>query len=76
MYAIRSYYGGCLHLDEIGDISQAMQTKLLRFIQEGEIRPVGATTTVKCDVRIIASTNVNLAEKVKEDLFRASYNFV
>jgi len=62
---------GCLHLDEIGDISQAMQTKLLRFIQEGEIRPVGATTTVKCDVRIIASTNVNLAEKVKEDLFRA-----
>ena len=62
---------GSLHLDEIGDISQAMQTKLLRFLQEGEIRPVGATTNLKCDVRIIASTNIDLEQKVKENLFRA-----
>lgn len=62
---------GTLHLDEIGDISPAMQTKLLRFLQDGEIRAVGATKTEKTDVRIIASTNQNLEEKVSGNLFRA-----
>ncbi len=62
---------GTLHLDEIGDISQSMQTKLLRFLQEGEVRPVGSTRTLITDVRIIASTNRSLAEKVEENSFRA-----
>jgi len=62
---------GTLHLDEIGDISQSMQTKLLRFLQEGEVRPVGSTRTLTTDVRIIASTNRSLAEKVEENSFRA-----
>lgn len=62
---------GTLHLDEIGDISPIMQTKLLRFLQEGEIRPVGSTRTLKTSVRIIASTNQPLAKKVDENVFRA-----
>lgn len=62
---------GTLHLDEIGDISQAMQQKLLRFLQEGEIRPVGSTKTLQADVRVIASTNRSLEQKVEENSFRA-----
>jgi DNA-binding NtrC family response regulator len=62
---------GTLHLDEIGDVSHAMQTKLLRFLQEGEIRPVGSTETLSSDVRIIASTNQPLEQKVAENRFRA-----
>lgn len=62
---------GTLHLDEIGDISPTMQTKLLRFLQEGEVRPVGSTRTLKTDVRIIATTNQPLAKKIEENAFRA-----
>ena len=62
---------GTLHLDEIGDISPTMQTKLLRFLQEGEIRPVGSTRNLKIDVRVIASTNQPLAQRVDDHLFRA-----
>ena len=62
---------GTLHLDEIGDISPSMQTKLLRFLQEGEVRPLGSTRTLKTDVRIVASTNQPLAEKVADNVFRA-----
>jgi DNA-binding NtrC family response regulator len=62
---------GTLHLDEIGDISPSMQTKLLRFLQEGEVRPVGSTRTLATDVRIIASTNRPLEQKVEENSFRA-----
>jgi DNA-binding NtrC family response regulator len=61
---------GTLHLDEIGDISPTMQTKLLRFLQEGEVRPVGSTRTLATDVRIIASTNRSLEKKVAENSFR------
>lgn len=61
---------GSLHLDEIGDISPAMQAKLLRFLQEGEVRPVGSTQTRKLNVRIIASTNQPLDKKVEENSFR------
>lgn len=62
---------GTLHLDEIGDISPTMQTKLLRFLQEGEVRPVGSTRTLTTDVRIVASTNQPLEKKVEENSFRA-----
>ena len=62
---------GTLHLDEIGDISPTMQTKILRFLQEGEIRPVGSTKTIATDVRIVASTNRILETLVDEGSFRA-----
>lgn len=62
--------GGTIYLDEIGDISPTMQTRLLRVLQEKEIRPLGQTKTIKVDVRIIASTNTDLAAKIDESLFR------
>ena len=61
---------GTLFLDEIGDISPALQVKLLRFIQEREYEPLGAVKPVKADVRIVAATNKNLSRMVKESLFR------
>jgi DNA-binding NtrC family response regulator len=62
--------GGSLFLDEIGNISLAMQSKLLRFIQEREFTPVGGTKLKKVDVRLVAATNSNLQEKIKEGTFR------
>ena len=61
---------GTLFLDEIGDISPALQVKLLRFLQEREYEPLGAVRTVKADVRVIAATNKNLAKRVEEGAFR------
>jgi len=61
---------GTLFLDEIGDISPALQVKLLRFLQEKEYEPLGAVRTVKADVRVIAATNKNLAKRVEEGGFR------
>jgi len=65
---------GTLFLDEIGDVSTAMQVKLLRVLQEGEFERVGGETTLKTDVRIIAATNQDLQKlifqgKFREDLF-------
>lgn len=62
--------GGTLFLDEIGDISLALQVKLLRAIQEGEIKPVGSTETRKVDVRVITATHRNLPQFVQEGKFR------
>ena len=62
--------GGTLFLDEIGETSLAMQVKLLRALQEGEIRRVGSTSNRKVDARIIAATNRNLEEEVKNGNFR------
>ncbi len=66
--------GGTLFLDEIGEISPALQVKLLRFLQEHEFERVGGNETIKVDVRVIAATNRNLKEEVdlgnfREDLF-------
>ena len=62
--------GGTLFLDEIGEISPAIQSKLLRVIQEKEIKPLGGTTSIPVDVRIIAATNKNLAKAIEEGEFR------
>jgi DNA-binding NtrC family response regulator len=66
----REAEGGTIYLDEIGDISLTLQTKLLRVLQEKEIRPVGDTKSLKVDVRIVASTNQDLAAKIESGLFR------
>lgn len=61
---------GTIFLDEIGEISPSIQTKLLRVLQDKEIKPLGDNEVIKVDVRIIASTNQNLQELVKTGLFR------
>ncbi|MBT8494521.1 MAG: sigma-54 dependent transcriptional regulator [Deltaproteobacteria bacterium] len=61
---------GTLFLDEIGEISPAIQVKLLRFLQEREFERVGGTDTIKVDVRIIAATNRDLSEEVRLGRFR------
>jgi len=62
--------GGTLFLDEIGDISPAVQAKLLRLLQEKEYQPLGGTRTHKADVRFIAATHRDLEEMVAENEFR------
>ncbi len=62
--------GGTLFLDEIGDLGKDLQVKLLRVMQDHEVRRVGATTATKVDVRIIAATNRDLEQLVKEGKFR------
>lgn len=62
--------GGTLHLDEIGDISFSVQTKILRVLQEGEVRPVGANHNEKVNVRVVASTNQELEKRIKDKVFR------
>jgi len=61
---------GTLFLDEIGDISPRMQLRLLRFLQEKTFTPVGQDIPIEVDVRIIAATNVNFLEKIKDGSFR------
>ncbi len=65
--------GGTIFLDEIGDISPGIQTKLLRVLQEKEIKPLGDTRSITVDVRIIASTNQNLEAKIKKGEFREDF---
>jgi two-component system response regulator HupR/HoxA len=62
--------GGTIFLDEIGDTSPAFQVKLLRALQEGEIRPVGSSRTMSVDVRVIAATNRDLDDDVRTGRFR------
>lgn len=67
---IRSAAGGTLFLDEIGDLPLDVQPKILRFLQEGEIQPLGEQRPSKVDVRIIAATNTDLEEMVSQSRFR------
>lgn len=62
--------GGTIFLDEIGDLSPAMQVKLLRVLQERKFTPVGANREIDMDVRLIAATNRNLEEMIKQGTFR------
>jgi transcriptional regulator with GAF, ATPase, and Fis domain/tetratricopeptide (TPR) repeat protein len=67
---IRTAAGGTLFLDEIGDLPLDLQPKLLRFLQEGEIQPLGEQRPMKVDVRIIAATNTDLEGMVGDGRFR------
>ena len=62
--------GGTLFLDEIGEMPMEMQAKLLRFLQEGEVRPVGGNAVKHVDVRVVAATNRALEQQIKSGAFR------
>lgn len=66
----RASDGGTLFLDEIGEMPVALQVKLLRALQEHEVTPVGSSSAVKFDARIVAATNKNLEQEVAENRFR------
>ncbi|MEZ6139784.1 MAG: sigma 54-interacting transcriptional regulator [Zavarzinella sp.] len=67
--------GGTLFLDEIGDMPLALQAKLLRVLENGEVKRIGSNETIKVDVRLIAATNRNLEEMIKEGTFRQDLFF-
>ena len=62
--------GGTIFLDEIGDMSLRTQAKVLRVLQEGDVEPVGSATVIKVDVRVIAATNKDLTEEIRNGRFR------
>lgn len=62
--------GGTILLDEIGDFPLDLQVKLMRFLQHGEVYPVGSNTPIKLNVRVIAATNADLRKKIQEGKFR------
>ncbi len=66
---------GTLFLDEIGEISPAIQTRLLRVLQDKEIKPLGDTRTIRVNTRIIASTNQNLPELIRQGRFREDFYY-
>ena len=68
---IRSADGGTLFLDEIGDMPLEIQPKLLRFLENGEVYPLGKSKAIKTDIRVIAATNRDLSRMVAEGTFRA-----
>ncbi len=73
--AFEAARGGTLFLDEIGDLTYGLQAKLLRALENNEIRPVGSDKTIKTDVRIISATHQNLTEKILTQQFRSDLYF-
>jgi DNA-binding NtrC family response regulator len=67
---VRSAAGGTLFLDEIGDLPLDVQPKLLRFLEQQEIMPVGDSKPIRVDVRVLAATNADLEQRVAEGKFR------
>ncbi len=73
--ALLQAHGGTLFLDEVGDLPPELQVKLLRFLESGEIRPVGSDRTLYADVRLVCATHKPLQQLVKEGKFRQDLYF-
>lgn len=73
--AFEAARGGTLFLDEIGDLPMTLQSKLLRALENQEIRPVGSDRTLKTDVRILAATHQDLEERIRDGRFRQDLYF-
>jgi transcriptional regulator with GAF, ATPase, and Fis domain len=73
--AFETARGGTLFLDEIGDLPYSLQAKILRAIENQEIRPVGSDKVIKTDVRVIAATHQNLIQKLRDGSFRSDLYF-
>ncbi len=67
---IHAAHGGTLFLDEIGDMPLSLQSKILRFLEQGEVQRIGGNDNLKVDVRVVAATNADLVNLVKQHLFR------
>jgi len=67
---IHAAHGGTLFLDEIGDMHLSLQSKILRFLEQGEVPRIGGNENLKVDVRVVAATNADLQSLVKQRLFR------
>jgi transcriptional regulator with GAF, ATPase, and Fis domain len=67
---IHAAHGGTLFLDEIGDMPLALQSKILRFLEQGEVQRIGGNDNLKVDVRVVAATNADLQTLVQQKLFR------
>jgi transcriptional regulator with PAS, ATPase and Fis domain len=67
---IHAAHGGTLFLDEIGDMPLSLQSKILRFLEQGEVQRIGGNDNLKVDVRVVAATNASLQDLVKQRLFR------
>jgi DNA-binding NtrC family response regulator len=67
---IHAAHGGTLFLDEIGDMPLSLQSKILRFLEQGEVQRIGGNDNLKVDVRVVAATNADLHALIKQHLFR------
>ena len=67
---IHAAHGGTLFLDEIGDMPLSLQSKILRFLEQGEVQRIGGNDNLRVDVRVVAATNADLQGLVKQHLFR------
>ena len=67
---IHAAHGGTLFLDEIGDMPLSLQSKILRFLEQGEVQRIGGNDNLRVDVRVVAATNADLKKRVAEQQFR------
>lgn len=72
---IHAAHGGTLFLDEIGDMPLSLQSKILRFLEQGEVQRIGGNDNLKVDVRVVAATNAKLLQMVQQKLFREDLYF-